>query len=124
MLTGSISGIALAADNGDDSEPKVRCETLLNRVCDIYQEKTGVTIDQEALKDAFAQAGEEMRSGALEAWLQNLVDQGQITQQQADDRLEWWQAKPDIPNQFEFGGHGRKRGFGRMRGFRPCAPVE
>lgn len=66
MLVGTISGVVIAADNGDDSEPEAKYEALLDRVCEIYQEKTGVTINQQALKDAFAQAQSEMQTEALE----------------------------------------------------------
>ena len=128
MLTGSIGGVALAADNGDDSEPEAKYEALLDRVCEIYQENTGVTIDQEALKDAFAQAQSEMQNEALETWLQSLVEQGKITQEQADDYLEWWQVRPDVPAEFVFGSRGGFHGMGGPRGMRgsgwPCAPTE
>jgi len=128
MLAGTIGGVALAADNGDDSEPEAKYETLLNRVCEIYQEKTGVAIDQVALKDAFTQTQSEMQTGALENYLQSLVEQDKITQEQADDYLEWWQVRPDIPARFGFGGRGGVRGMGGPRGMRgfswPCAPTE
>ena len=123
MLVGTISGVVVAADNGDDSEPEAQHEALLDRVCEIYQENTGVAIDQEALKDAFAQAQSEMQIGALETWLQSLVEEGEITQAQADEYLDWWQAKPDISFGFGFGGRGGFRGMGGMRGFGwPCVP--
>ena len=118
MLTGIIGGVALAADNGDDSEPEAKYEALLDRVCEIYQENTGVTIDQEALKDAFAQAQSEMQTEALETWLQSLVEEGEITQAQADEYLDWWQAKPDVSFGFGFGGRGGFRGMSGPRGMR------
>lgn len=128
MLVGTISGVVVAADNGDDSEPEARYEALLNRVYEIYQEKTGVTIDQEALKDAFAQAQSEMQTEALETWLQSLVEEGKLTQDEADQYLNWWQAKPDVSFGFGFSGRGGFRGMGGMRGIRgfgqPCTPTE
>ena len=128
MLAGSIGGVVLAADNGDDSEPEAKYEALLDRLCEIYQEKTGVAIDQVAFKDAFAQAQSEMQTEALENYLQSLVEQDKITQEQADDYLEWWQGKPDVPARFGFGGRGGFRGMSgprEMRGFGwPCAPTE
>ena len=88
ILTGSIGGIVLAADNGEDSQPEAQYGMLLDRACEIYEQKTGVAIDQEALKDAFSQAQSELRAEAMQNRLQNLVDQGQITQEQADDYLK------------------------------------
>ena len=128
MLAGTIGGVALAADNGDDSEPEAKYEALLTRVCEIYQEKTGVAIDQEALKDAFTQAQSGMRFEALENYLQSLVEQDKITQEQADDYLGWWQGRPDVPAEFGFGGRGGFRGMDRphrMHSFGwPYAPTE
>lgn len=123
ILSGTIGGVVLAT-NGDEIEP----EALLDRVCEIYQENTGVAIDQEALKDAFAQAQSEMQIEALETRLQSLVEEGEITQAQADEYLDWWQAKPDVSFGFGFGGRGGFRGMGGPRGMRsfgwPCAPTE
>ena len=125
ILTGSIGGIVLAADNGEDSQPEAQYGTLLDRACEIYEQETGVAIDQEALKDAFSQAQSELRAEAMQNRLQNLVDQGQITQEQADDYLKWIGDKPDIADGFGFLGRGGFRGMHKMRGFGgPCAPVE
>ncbi len=118
LVIGSIGGVVLATDNGDDGEPEAKYEALLDRVCEIYQENTGVAIDQEALKDAFAQAQSEMQTEALENYLQSLVDEEKITQAQADEYLDWWQAKPDVSFGFGFGGRGGFRGMGGPRGMR------
>jgi len=109
VLAGSIGGIALA--NGDDSNPEDRFGQSLDRVCEIYQEKTGVAIDQEALKDAFAQARNEAQTEAMQNRLKSMVEEGTITQEQADEFLQWQQAKPDFPFGFGFRGHCGPRGF-------------
>jgi len=128
MLAGSIGGVVLATDNGDDDDPEAKYETLLDRVYEIYQQNTGVAIDQEALKDAFTQARSEVQAEVLEARMQSLVEEGKITQEQADEYLDWWQAKPDVSFRFGFGGHGGFHGMGgprRMHGFGwPGAPTE
>ena len=123
-LVGSISGV-VAAQNGDDSQPNAANQTanqtvnqtLLDRVCEIYQENTGVAIDPQALEDAFAQAQSEKLQEALDSRLQYLVDQGKITQGEADQYKEWWQSRPDVPLGLGFGGHGGLRGWGGL-----CAP--
>jgi hypothetical protein len=121
VLVGSITGVVLA-QNGDDSQPGVGPEALLERACTIYEDNTGVAIDPEALKDALAQAQSEMRAEALQNRLQSLVEQGKLTQEQADQYLEWWQEKPDVTAEFGFRGPG----FPGMRGPRGwgglCAP--
>ena len=125
VLVGSIGGVVLAADNGEDSQPEAKCGAWLDRVREIYEQNTGVVIDQEALEDAIAQARSEMHTEALQIRLQSLVDQGKITQEQADEYLKWQEARPDVPAGFGFKGHGGFRGMGGMRGFGgPCAPTE
>ena len=120
VLAGSIGGAVIAADNGEDGNPEAALGTLLDRVCAIYEEKTGVAIDQEALKDAFDQAQSEMRTEALETWLQSLVEAGKITQEQADEYLQWQQARPDVPLGPGPNAHGRFRGHGGFRGMGGC----
>ena len=125
MLAGSIGGAVLAADNGDDSQPEARYGALWDKVSEIYEQKTGVALDQEALKDAFAQARSEVRDEALQNRLQNLVDEGKIAQEEADQYLEWWQSRPDVLNGFGFGGRGGFRGMGGAHGWGgPCVPTE
>jgi len=121
LLVGSTVGVVLATDNGDEngSSPQARYAALLDRVCAIYEENTGIIIDPEALKASFVQAKGEMRTEALQNRLQYLVEQGRITDEQADQYLEWWQSRPDVPVKFGFKGHGRLGGWGR-----PCVPRE
>lgn len=114
VLVGSIAGVALAADNEDrdTSPPGAQQVVLLDRVCEIYEENTGVAIDPQQLKDAFAQARSEMWDKALHSRLQKLVEQGKITQAQADQYEEWWQSRPDVPIRHGLCGRGGSR-FGR-----------
>ncbi|MFC1864631.1 hypothetical protein ACFLYG_02255 [Chloroflexota bacterium] len=88
LLVGSISsGVAFAqTETGDASQSG----TLLARVAEI------LGIDQQKVEDAFAQAQSEMRDEALDSYLQKLVDEGTITQEQADQYKAWQQARPDI----------------------------
>lgn len=132
LIGGIVGGVVVAASDSsssteEQSEPADRCQAFLDRACAIYEENTGVAIDSEQLRDALNQARKEMQDEALASWLQNLVDNGKITQEQADQYLEWWQSRPDI----ELPGlGGRRHGDGMMwdsglgpRGG-PCFPGE
>jgi len=132
VLAGTIGGVALAADNEDDSQPKTHQGALLEKVCDIYNanpDRPG-DIDCDLLKDAFAQAGSQLREEARNQFRQKLIDEGKVTQEQLDDFDKWMESMPDdAPFQFGTRNHdGMKRfgGFGgRGGGFRGwCEPSE
>jgi len=107
MLALGLSGAVFAdADNGNDAEPGAKHEALLEKVCEIYEGNTGVALDCDELKDVFAQAGEEMMTEMRASRLQSLVNEGRITQEQADELAEWWQSKPDDLPIRPFGGQG------------------
>ncbi len=110
VLVGSIAGVTLAQTGSTDNATSGK--TLLGRAAAI------LGIDQQKVKDAFSQAQREMREEALDSYLQNLVDQGKITQEQADQYKNWWQSKPQTPIPGPLGRFGRF-GFcpsGGMRG--------
>ena len=114
VLAGSIGGVAFA--QGEDVDES-RSKPLLARVAD----KLG--IDQQALEDAFAEAQSEMRTEALGNHLQSFVDEGTITQEEADQYIQWWTSKPDIelPRSPRFGpglhGTGGVRGMCGLHGW-------
>jgi hypothetical protein len=128
LLVGSIGGIVFAADSGDNSQFKARHDAMLDKVCEIYQQKTGVAIDKEALKESFAQAMSELRPAAsptrpergpqaMQDRLQNLVTDGKLTREQADAFQKWWESRPDVPLGFGPPGPGGFHGKGG-----PCIP--
>lgn len=97
VVAGCLAGVVFAnPENGDDSQPESKYGALLDRVCEVYKENTGVTIDPQQLRDAFVQAQSEMRDEALDRCLQKLVDEGKITEDEAGQYKEWWQARPDM----------------------------
>ena len=109
-----FGGVALADDEGDGSQPGALFGALWEKVCSIYEQKTGVVLDQEALTDAFAEAKGEMRTETRRNCLQGLVEQGKITQEQADELEAWWDARPDVQMGVGFRGHCGG-GLGRLR---------
>lgn len=107
ILAGSLGGYAVMADTGEDV-PEANQESIappetqfLARVAEI------LGVDQGELKDAVAQARQEMMNEALETRLDRLVDEGVITDQEAEDYLAWRQERPDVPTGFGPGSGSR-----------------
>ena len=123
LIGGIVGGVVVAGSDSssnieDQSQITDRFQALLDRVCAIYEENTGVAIDQEQLRDALAQARSEIREEALESWLQNLVEEDKIAQEEVDQYLEWWQSRPDIELPLPgIGGHGPGGGMMWGKGF-------
>ncbi len=88
VVAGSIAGVAIAQTN---TPPKPDpSKTLMGRVAAI------LGIDQQKLQSAFDQANRDMQNEALDSRLKSLVDQGKMTQDQADQYKKWWQSRPNI----------------------------
>ncbi len=125
-LTALLVGTVSADDEDITPGPQ---DSILARVAEL------LNIDQDDLEAAFTQAREEQREerqaemeAAREAQMQKLVDQGIITQKQADEWNEWmesrpevgqqlqeWlQARPDMGEDFPFGDGRGMRMAGRM----------
>ena len=118
MLAGTIGGVVYAQTGSGDNARTANVTALFDKVASIYQQNTGVAIDSQELQKAFSQAGSELRSQAMDKYIQGLVDQGKLTQKQADDYKAWLKSKPDVPINPGIRGFGGR--FGGMRGF--CFP--
>jgi F0F1-type ATP synthase membrane subunit b/b' len=85
--------------------PKIRPELLKNRAQKIQENRDTLMarvadilgIDEKDLENAFQQAQRELRESTLDTRLQELVNQGAWTQQQADAYKAWIKARPDVP---------------------------
>jgi hypothetical protein len=119
-LAGSIGGVVLAQTGDEGNSPQAQQQALLDKVCAIYQQNTGTAIDSAELQKAFDQAQSDMRKEALDTYLQKLVSEGKITQEQADQYKAWLEARPDVPILGPgFPGAGMHHGFGGPGGFGP-----
>ncbi len=98
----------LSDADGDGNSPK---STFISKVASILE------LDEDTVSDAFEQARNEMAEERVEAMLDAKVEKGLITQDQADDYLEWFQDRPDdVFPMFKRGGHGGWKG-GKGFGF-------
>jgi len=78
--------------NGEEETtppPETSENGLLERVADI------LGIDEEDLIDAFKQARQEICEDVFTSRLEKAVEEGYITQEQADEILKWWNQRPD-----------------------------
>ena len=97
-LAGTIGGVAMAQSGDEDTtttSENARFAYLV-RVCEIYEEETGVAIDVDTLKDALIQAGEEHAEHICNQFQQHLIDKGILTEEQLAELEEWLQSKPDV----------------------------
>ena len=66
-------------------------------------------IDEEALRNAFQQATQEMMTERQQERLQNAVENGLITEEEAAEIQAWWDSKPEAlegMGPMGGGGHG------------------
>jgi len=89
MVIGCTAGVALARD--EDEAGQGSGDALMTRVAEILD------VDQQQLEDAFRQAKSEFREEALDSRLQRLIDEGTLTQEQAEEFKAWIEARPDVP---------------------------
>jgi hypothetical protein len=132
VLGGTLGGVAVAQADDQDTTPTptvtANVSSFLQKVADIYKANTGNTIDPEQLEKAIADARQAIRDEALDNYLQKLVDEKKITQDEADqfkawwdkrpsldEFKSWWQSMPDISGIF---GGGNGMGIGPLRGIR------
>ncbi len=95
VLGATLGSVAMA--QADDENSTDNASSFLEKVAEVYQTNTGVAIDPEALQQAITEARQTLRDEALDNYLQELVDNGTITQAQADEFKAWLDAKPDLP---------------------------
>jgi hypothetical protein len=91
LAVGMIVGTAGAALADDGQNGQEKPNGLLARVAQI------LNIDVQKLTDAFKQAISEMRTEKQNTRFQNLVENGTLTQAQADQLKAWLDSRPDIP---------------------------
>src|SRR5919106_1173677 len=104
------AGAVMAQEDGNGETPAV--QSFASRVAAI------LGLDETQVQDAMDRAHREMQDEALRNRLDPMVEEGRLTQEQADEYFQWYQSRPEgIPG---FGGPGPGFGFGGPgRGHRP-----
>jgi hypothetical protein len=111
MAVGVMGGTALAHTNGEDGSTPI--QSVASRVAGI------LGLAETDVQDAMNQVRTEMQNDILQRMLNHKVEQGLITQEQADEYLGWYLSRPEglSPRRHlgfrGFGGfnHGRHHEF-------------
>ena len=108
LLTGAIAGTAFAQSESDDDSSSA------SRFVEILAEKLG--IDEDQVQTAVEETKAELQAERKAAWEQQLrdklaamVEEGKITQAQADEYLDWYLNPPELAS----GKFGKKFASGR-----------
>ena len=120
LAMGITAGAVLAQEGGESGV--ATATTFAGRVATI------LGLEEEVVKDAFAQATRQKRDEVYKSKLDKMVARGRLTEEQAEERFSWFQTRPDDPagsfrhdrrGRYSF-GQGGFRGQGRwwngMRG--------
>jgi hypothetical protein len=107
---GSLGGIALARANNNNGEQARNVG--MNNIAGLLQPNSDNSSGIQGLIKDFEQARQEIKSEGLDAYLQQLVKDGKITQEQADKIKSWFNARQNTPP--TFGNRGRIMPFGHM----------
>lgn len=107
LLTGAITGTVFAQSESDDSSAK-------SRFVEILAGKLGIGEDE--LQTALEETKAELQAERKAAWEQQLrdklaamVEEGTITQEQADEYLDWYLNPPELAS----GKFGKRFASGR-----------
>jgi len=104
VLGGILGGVAIA--NADEPTTTTApaevpapldINALAQKIADAYEANTGVAIDPQELINAFEDVRQDMRTAALDAYLDKLIAAGKIDEGQAQQYKDWIEARPDVP---------------------------
>jgi hypothetical protein len=132
VVGGTVGGVAIAQanDEGNNTTQTANVTSFLDKVAEIYQENTGVVINADELQKAMTEATQAIKDEALDNYLQKLISENKITQEQADqykawlaqrptfptdEYKQWMDARPDIPGLFGSGNGAKIGPFGGMQ---------
>jgi len=105
----AMGGTVLAGSSDDDGGS----QSFFSRIAD----KLGLTEDE--VNEAAIEAQQEMREEAQQERLVEAVEDGVLTQEEANEIQVWWDARPEVLGDPEVrqalhpkGGHGKHSRFG------------
>lgn len=107
LVAAGGAALAVGANIGGGQESR---DDLLERTA------RELGLDPQAVKDAQAQAQSELAAERLNNLIDSMVENGTITQEQADEALAWFDAKPASVDRLLSGGFGNLYRFAAASG--------
>ena len=115
LISSIVGGVVFAQDSDSSSDTSTTTTTIVSRqdtFLSALAAKLNISIDQ--LKTYIKEAQNETQSQYMRDKIDALVAAGKITQDEADQYLEWWNSKPDFASNSDFGfrfGSGCRMGI-------------
>ncbi|MBI2847680.1 MAG: hypothetical protein HYX83_00740 [Chloroflexi bacterium] len=98
VAIGRILGKLRGLGNLGLAPPKIRTDNITGNHELLANVANILGISEETLKNAIEQAQHEVQNEAFLKMLEKAVEKGIITQAEADQIKEWWQARPEAAN--------------------------
>ena len=110
----AVSTETSTTTNTDEQNPR---QELMSRVAEI------LNIDEATVSGAFQQASQEMMTERQQERLQNAIDNGLITEDEAAQIQAWWNNRPAaLEGMSPLGDQGQGRRMGPAEDYAFCAP--
>ena len=118
MVIGLTGGVVWAQTGGTpaptpEATPTTEAtsKTFVARVAEILD------LEESTVQDAFTQAKREQMDEAYRERLDRMVEQGRLTEDEADEQYSWFQERPDHVVERSMKDRRERRGF-KQRGFK------
>lgn len=90
VLVLTVGGTAMVMAQEEEPPTTPEANGILARVAEI------LGISQEDLSNAFEQAKQDIKQEAFVRFLNKAVEEGRISQEEADEILQWWEQRPEV----------------------------
>ena len=118
IVLGAIGVAGLVLDRDDDGDGWKRAGRLSTASPATVDRAAGILgVEPDAMREAIIEARREQANEAYKARLDRMVEEGQLTQEEADSQYAWFQNRPDEDLGRQGWGRGGD-GHGRDGNFR------
>lgn len=119
MAVGLTGGIVWAQTGGSTPAPTPEATTTTQTTGKSFVARVAeiLGLEESTVQDAFTQAKRQQVDEAYRGRLDRMVEQGRLTEEEADDQYSWFQDRPDHVVERSMKDRRERRGF-KQRGFK------